>query len=55
VRLITGVVSFVSDEDEHDEMSGKNPSNAAAIRKDGFLIPPRVSEVRPFALFDCDP
>jgi hypothetical protein len=43
VRLITGVVAFVSDDEEHDEMIGINPSNAAAIRKDGFLIPPRVS------------
>jgi hypothetical protein len=45
VRLITGVVSFVSDDDEHDEMIGKIPNNAAAIRKDGFLIPPRVSDI----------
>ena len=45
MRLITGVVSFVSDDDEHDEMIGKIPNNAAAIRKDGFLIPPRVSDI----------
>jgi len=54
VRLITGVVSFVSDDDEHDEMTGMNPSKAAAIRKDGFLIPPRVSGVRPLLLLDRD-
>lgn len=45
MRLITGVVSFVSDDDEHDEMIGKIPNNAAAIRKDRFLIPPRVSDI----------
>ncbi len=52
VRLITGVVSFVSDDDEHEEMTGINPSNAVAIRKDGFLIPPRVSDIRLFDLLD---
>jgi hypothetical protein len=26
-------------------MTGMNPSNAVAIRKDGFLIPPRVSDI----------